>query len=158
MGDQLAGSATDVEKPVADSKMKKHLAALLGNPLRRRICVYVVGLVRPVFFPIHACTLHSTALHPPAAETELLPEGWHLGAELLPAAEGAVHRIGRPWEIGDYERFNSEFSDELLNGKMFATLCKAQVPSRGPPNPPSLRTNSLMWSGVSAPWSARTAI
>jgi hypothetical protein len=66
VGDQLAGSATDVEKPVTASKMKKLLSAFLGDPLGRRIRVSVVGPVRPVFFPIHARTLHSTAPRLPA--------------------------------------------------------------------------------------------
>jgi putative transposase len=32
-----------------------------------------------------------------------------------------------PWENGNCESFNSELRDELLNGKMFATLREAQV-------------------------------
>ena len=32
-----------------------------------------------------------------------------------------------PWENGNCESFNSELSDELLNGEMFATLREAQV-------------------------------
>jgi hypothetical protein len=36
-----------------------------------------------------------------------------------------------PWENGNCESFNSEFTDELLNGEMFATLREAQVPYRG---------------------------
>jgi putative transposase len=34
---------------------------------------------------------------------------------------------GSPWEIGYCESFNSELSDELLNGEIFATLREAQV-------------------------------
>ncbi len=67
VGDQLAGSATDVEKPVTASKMQKFLSALLGDPLGRLVRVSVVGLVRPVFLPIHARILHSGAPRPPAA-------------------------------------------------------------------------------------------
>src|SRR5262245_24810160 len=88
VGDQLAGSATNVEKPVAASKMKEFLAAFLGNPLRRRIRVYVVGLVRPVI-PIHARTLHSTALRPPVDLVDTISN------DLLRATFQAVHnRLG----------------------------------------------------------------
>ncbi len=54
VGEQFAGSATDVEKPAAASKMQKFLAPFPGDPIGRRIPASVVGLVRPVFLPIHA--------------------------------------------------------------------------------------------------------
>src|SRR5262249_52923938 len=80
VGGQLAGSATDVEKPVAASKMEKFLAAFLGDPLGRRIRASIVGLVRPVFIPIHARIPQS------AAPLPLATIGAWLAARLLKKA------------------------------------------------------------------------